>query len=208
MTEYRLYGWRQTGSMAIEAALAEAGIAFEYIPISRKTDENRSAAFTHINPRQQLPALVLPDGTVVTEGPPILAHLADAHPASRLAPAPGSSRRATHDRWMAFFHANVYEAMLRQIKPAAYTTDPSGAAGIKAAADSYVERHFKIFETELGDGPYLFGDHLSMFDIYLWMLCYWMDEAWLVAHCPKIRRLQTSATARPHLARVADLHFG
>jgi GST-like protein len=205
---YVLYGWRQTGSMAVEAALAEAGIAHDFVPISRKTDENKAEAFTAINPRQQLPALVLPDGTVVTEGPAILSHIGDAHPDARLIPSPGSPARATHDRWTAFLHANVYEAMLRELAPARYTTNPTEADGIKAAAIAYTKRHFMLLEAELAPGPYLLGDRLQMFDIYLWMLCHWVDADWLASTCPRIRRLQVTATDRPALAEVAGRHFG
>jgi glutathione S-transferase len=194
--------------MAIEAALAEAGVAHGFVPVSRKTDANKAPEFTAINPRQQLPALVLPDGTVVTEGPAILSHIADAHTGAGLIPTPGSAARATHDRWMAFFHANVYEAMLRELAPARYTTDATGAAGIRAAAISYTRWHFQIFEAQLGAGPYLLGDRLQMFDIYLWMLCYWVDADWLATACPRIHRLQKTADARPALAAVAARHFG
>lgn len=205
---YRLYGWRQTGSMAIEAALEEAGVPYDFVPVSRATDENLSEAFARINPRQQVPALALPDGTLIAEGPAMLSHIGDAHPAAGLIPAPGRAARAQHDRWMAYFHCNVYEAMLRQLKPGAYTTDPAGAAGVKAAADDYINRHFRIFEATLGDGPYLMGAGFQMFDIYLWMLNWWMDDAWLAAECPRIHRLGRTANSRPVLAAVAARHFG
>lgn len=205
---YRLYGWRQTGSMAIEAALDEAGVPYEFVPVSRKTDANKTPEFAAINPRQQLPVLVLPDGTVVTEGPAILSHIADAHPTTGLIPPPGSSARASHDRWTAFFHANVYEAMLRELYPGRYTADPEGEAAVKSSAIAYTRHHFEIFESQLADGPYLMGDRLQMFDIYLWMLCYWMDGDWLAASCPKIRRLQLAASDRPALAAAVERHFG
>lgn len=205
---YILYGWRQTGSMAVEAALAEAGVAHEFVAVSRKTDANKGPEFTAINPRQQLPALVLPDGTVVTEGPAILSHIGDAHPEAGLVPLPGSPARATHDRWTAFFHANVYEAMLRELRPTAYTVDGAGAEAVKQAAILYTRRHFTLFEAELAPGPFLLGDRLQMFDIYLWMLCYWMDADWLATACPRIRRLQMTASARPALSAVAARHFG
>jgi GST-like protein len=205
---YVLYGWRQTGSMAIEAALAEAGVAHDFVPVSRKTDENLGPAFTAINPRQQLPALVLPDGTVVTEGPAILAHIGDAHPEAGLIPPPGSSARATHDRWTAFFHANVYEAMLRELRPANYSLNGVGAEEIRQAAIQYTQRHFVLFEAELTRGPFLLGERLQVFDIYLWMLCYWVDGDWLARTCPRIHDLKLSGDARPLLAEVAQRHFG
>lgn len=205
---WRLYGGIQTGAMAVEAALAEAGIPFEIMDLDKDKGERSSAAFTAVNPRQQVPALVVPDGTVITEGPAILSHIADSHPAAGLIPAPGSSARARHDRWTAFFHANVYEGMLRELYPDRYVDDAAAAPAVARAATAYVQRHFVIFEQELGAGPYLLGENLQIFDIYLWMLCWWTDPDWLRAACPAIRRLKDAADTRPALAAVARRHFG
>ena len=106
---YRLYGTRQTGTCAAHAALAEAGASFELIEVTTGEGQHLSEAYRRINPRQQVPALELPDGSIMTEGTAILLHLADAHPAARLAPAPGSPARAQLDRWLIFFAVNVYE---------------------------------------------------------------------------------------------------
>jgi glutathione S-transferase len=168
--KYRLYGWRQTGSMAIEAAFAEAGVDYDFVPVSRKTNENLTENFCKINPRQQLPALMLPDGSIMTEGAAMLLHIGDAFPATGLVRQSGSSARAQHDRWLLFFAVNLHEGELRQLRPEKYTTDASGAVGVKAAADAYVERHFRIYNEALGAGPYLLGDQFTMIDIYVWML--------------------------------------
>jgi len=77
---YRLYGTNLTGTCAVQAALAELDVPFERIEVSTKEGQHLTEDYKKINPRQQVPALVLPDGLVVTEGPAILNHLADAHP--------------------------------------------------------------------------------------------------------------------------------
>ena len=205
---YRLYGWKLTGSLAIEAAFAEAGVGFDYVPVSRKTDENLTEAYRRINPRQQLPALRLPDGSHIAEGPAILLHIADAFPQAGLAPQAGSIDRAHHDRWLSFFQANVYEGELRKLFPARYTTDPDSAASVKDAADSYVEQHYRIFEESLGDGPYYFGGRFSVLDIYVWMLAQWMPQDWLAEACPKVKRLSDTTARRPKIAPVHAFHFG
>jgi glutathione S-transferase len=205
---YRLYGGRQTGSMAIEAALAEAGVPYQMVDVARDPQGHWLTAFRAINPRGQVPVLILPDGATVTEGPAILSHLADAHPQARLAPAPGSPARARHDRWMAFFHANVYEAMLREMNPARYTEAPDQAPALARAATAYVRQHFQIMEGAFGEGPYLLGPDLAMFDIYLWMLVHWVDAGWLAQACPRIARMAAMASARPALKPVLERHFG
>lgn len=207
MANYKLYAWRQTGSLAVEAAFAELGVAYEEILVSTKTRENRTEAFRLINPRQQLPALALPDGTIMTEGSAMLLHLADAFPDRALAPKPGSSARAQHDRWLTYFQANIYEGELRKLFPRRYVTNPAEAVSVKLAAEDYVERHYVIFEQCLGDGPYLLGRQFSMTDIYVWMLTQWMPQEWLTTHCPKVKRLVDTVTARPAIAPVYAKHF-
>jgi glutathione S-transferase len=66
--------------MAPEAAFAEAGVDYDFVPVSRKTNENLTEDFRKINPRQQLPALMLPDGSIMTEGAAMLLHIGDAFP--------------------------------------------------------------------------------------------------------------------------------
>jgi glutathione S-transferase len=97
--------------------------------------------------------------------------------------------------------------MLRELAPTRYTTDASSAPGIQSAATEYVRRHFLLFEKEMGEGPFFLGGTFFVLDIYLWMLCYWMDRDWLVANCPKVNLLWSTAAKRPALARIALKHF-
>ncbi len=205
---YKIYGWKLSGSLATEAALKEAGADYEIIPVNIKEGEQHQEEYGRINPRRQVPALALPDGSVMTEGAAILLHIADAHPQSRLAPPPGSSERAQHDRWLFFFAVNVYEGELRKLNPQNYVTSADCAEAVKTVADSYVEMHYRIFEEALGDGPYTFGDTFTVLDIYVWMLAQWMPPDWLAEVCPKINRLVESAKARPNIAPVQKWHFG
>lgn len=203
---YTLYGRDGTGSMAVEAALVELGLPFELIHVAREPDHPSARALAAVNPRGQVPALVCPDGTVVTECPAILTFLADAHPGAGLIPAAGSTARARHDRWMAFFHANLYEGLLRHFYPERYVSDPAAAPLVAQAATGYVRAQLAIFEQELGDGPFLMGERLQMFDIFAWTICGWTDPGWLRAMCPRLQRLMAAVEARPQLAALAARH--
>jgi glutathione S-transferase len=205
---YKLYGWKLTGSLASEAALNEVDADYEIIPLNITEGEQHKPEYGRINPRRQLPSLVLPDGSILTEGAAILLHIADAHPQAHLAPPPGSSERAQHDRWLFFFAVNVYEGELRKLEPQNYVGSAECAESVKAAADSYVEKHYKIFEKAMGDGPYTFGEEFTVLDIYIWMLAQWMPADWLARECPKINRLVESVKLRPAIAPVQEGHFG
>ena len=205
---YKVYGWKLTGSLATEAALEEVGADYEVIPVNIREGEQHQEDYARINPRRQVPALALPDGSIMTEGAAILLHIADAYPKSRLAPKPGSSERAQHDRWLFFFAVNVYEGELRKLLPQNYVTSVDCADAVKAAADSYVERHYRIFEDALGEGPYTFADTFTVLDIYVWMLAQWMPPEWLAEECPKVNRLLETAKLRPKIAPIQKRHFG
>jgi glutathione S-transferase len=197
-----------TGTCAVHAALEEAGAPYRQVEVTTKTGQHRTEDYRRINPRQQVPALQLPDGSVITEGPAILMHIADAFPASGLAPKAGSSARGQCDRWLFYFAVNVYEGELRKLFADRYTTDAAGASGVQAAAETYVERHYSIFEDQITAAPFFFGERLSILDIYVWMLAQWMDRGWMAANCPKITALGDAVKSRPKIAPVHAANFG
>jgi glutathione S-transferase len=205
---YRLYGRIGTGSAASEAALAELSAAFDMVEVPGDRGLAAAQGYLEVNPRGQVPALVLPDGTSIAEGTAILLHLADAFPKARFAPPPGSPARARHDRWLLFFQANLYEGELRHYFPDRYVDEPGAAGSVKRAADAYVKRHYALFEAELAAGRHEFGPDLSALEIYLWMLIQWADRAWMAAECPRLLALADRVAARPKVAPVHARHFG
>ena len=202
MAGYILYGRPGSGNMVVEAAFAEMAVAYELLQPQKDEDDRFDPAFLALNPRGQVPALVLPDGSVMTETAAMLLHLADAFPAAGLAPPPGSSARAQHDRWLTFFHANVYEGFLRYYYPLRFVSDPAAAAAVKQAAHTAILQHFALFEGALGAGPFHNGDKLAMLDLYVWMLAQWIDQAPLAAECPKLMHLCRAVASRPVLQAV------
>lgn len=205
---YRLYGSNGSGSASVEAALAETGTTYDVVQTSTAEGQHLTDAFKRINPRQQVPALQLPDGSAMSEGAAMMLHLADAFPQAKLAPKPGSPARAQHDRWLIFMDVNIYEGSLREAYAGRYTDDPNGAEQVMSNARAYQKRHFEILEATIGDGPFLFGRDMTMADIYLWMLASWVDRDWLAAHCPKVAALAAAVRQRPAIAPIHAGHFG
>lgn len=205
---YKLYGTTFTSTCAVKAALAEAGAPFEEVEITTKKKQHLTKAYRRTNPRQQVPALMLPDGTIMTESAAMLLHIADAYPKARLAPTPGTAARAHHDRWLIFLAVNVYEGELRKLYGERYTADADGKQGVEQAAKAYVDRHYAIFEEIMGDGPYFHGEDLSVLDIYLWTFANWLDVAWLDANYPKISRLVHAVRMRPKIAPIHEENYG
>ena len=113
---YKLFGRPDSGSFAVQVALEEIGAPYERIWVGREAAE--VARFRAVNPTGKVPALVLPDGTVMFESAAMLIHLALVQPRASLAPQSGTSGHAAFLQWMVFLSANLYEAVLRMYYPA------------------------------------------------------------------------------------------
>src|SRR5206468_13135694 len=81
-------------SLSPHIVLREAGIQADLEQVDLKTKRTKSNAdFTAINPKGQLPALVLAAGQVLTEGPAVAQYLADRNPDAKLVPPNGPTER-------------------------------------------------------------------------------------------------------------------
>src|SRR5579859_6095744 len=108
---FTLYGRPGSGSLAVQVALEEIGAEYERVWIGGEPAE--IARYKEVNPTGKVPALGLPDGTILFESAAILIHLALLNPQAKLAPQPGTTSHATFLQWMVFLSANVYESALR-----------------------------------------------------------------------------------------------
>src|SRR5210317_1860120 len=167
-----LHGATGAGSVAPQALLTHLRVPFELKLIDFDANEDRSEAFLAINPRGQIPVLVLEDNSVLTESLAIMLHIADCNPAAGLSPATGSNERAQLYRWMSFVATNVYEGLLRVLYPDMYTTGSDHAAVVDSA-DQYLHEAFTVINSHLGQTSSLVGDRPGIADIYLAMLLTW-----------------------------------
>ncbi len=202
---YKLYGRPSSGSLAVQVVLEEAGLPYERIWVGREAAD--VARFRDTNPTGRVPALVLPDGTVMFESAAMLIHLAVSHPQSALAPQLGSSRHATFLQWMVFLSANVYETALRIYYPARYSTRGAADAGvIRAQGMEDFCTHLALIGNGLG--PYVLGADYSIADVYLYMLVSWYPEekTALYARAPKLQAHAKLVAARPAVVKVEADH--
>ncbi len=200
---YKLFWTKSYGSMAPEVLFEEIGTNYEKIAVDVENEENRSAEFLAVNPMGQVPALVLPDGTVMTESAAMVLHITDRHPEAKLAPPAGSPESARFQRWLVFMAVTIYTTDQRLYHADRFTTDATGVDGITASARADMDRDFEVVNDALYPGPYLLGETYSAVDVYLWMLSKWHpDEKQLFADNPRIARLVDLVEARPAVAKV------
>jgi glutathione S-transferase len=203
---YTLYSHDGSGGFAVEAALVKAGAAHKVVTVDTGKGEQNRPEFVAINPMRQVPVLVLPDGTTMTESAAIVVHLANAFPDKGLAPKPATAAHAGFLRWMFFMAANLYEGDLRYFYAERYTTDPAGAAGVKNAGAAHMKKSFAVVEDALDQGPFLCGAVLTMADVYLAMLTAWSPEP---IASPRLLAVIRAVIADPQIAPLWLRHgFG
>lgn len=205
---YKLYWAKETGAMAPQILLEEVGADYQRVIIDMEKGEETQAEFLAINPRGQIPALVLPDGSLLTESAAIVLHIADSHPEAGLLPAPGGVERAQVYRWLFYAVANIYEADLRLYYSERFATEASCADSIKHRAREDMNKAWELLEQELGEGPFLLGEQYSVIDPYLLMLAYWHEQPQdLLTRCPKLKRLCDTVQKRPSVQRMWSQHY-
>jgi glutathione S-transferase len=202
---YKLYARRGAGSAAVEALLVLLGVSFDIVDVPRTETGAAPAWYLALNPRGEIPALQLPDGTVMTESAAMMIYLADAHGAAGLAPGLQTAERAQYLRWLVYMAAAPYASDLRLFYPERFSTDPSGAAAIKAKASLDLARDFEVFANEMGQGPFVLGDKMSAADLYVAMLLTWSDDVeTLFAKHGKLKRLYDAVMGNAAVRKVWD----
>ncbi|MFL5258490.1 MAG: glutathione S-transferase family protein [Hyphomicrobiales bacterium] len=202
---YTLYGRAGSGSAVVEVLLEEIGADYRVESVGKGPEAPRG--YAEINPLGQVPALILPDGTIMTESAAITIYLADKFPELGLAPPPDSPKRPIYLRWLVYLATSIYISDLRIYYCERYSTDPGHASGIREAAVARMAHEWDVYAAELGDRPFILGEEMSGVDIYAAMLATWnVDVPAFFRKHPNIKRMYDRVRTRPSVARVWTRH--
>ena len=148
---YTLYGSPGSGSAAVEMALRAADLGYRVVRASEWEPGPALRELQGINPLGQIPTLVLPSGTVMTESAAILIHLGLQHPGHGLLPEEPDDR-AVALRGLVFIAANCYPAVSISDYPGRWTTATTKPAQerVRSAARSQLHRNWEIFADAFG----------------------------------------------------------
>jgi glutathione S-transferase len=205
---YQLYWSEDSGVLAPQIILEEIGAKYERIILDLEEGDEEKSEFLAVNPRGQVPALIKPDGTIITESAAICLHLSDCYPEAGLMPAADSSSRAIAYRWLFFAASNLYEGVLRLYYSDRFTADAGHVESVQKSARDFIDYSWSLIENELGEGPYLLGAEYSLVDPYLLMLTNWHEQPdVLFDKNPKLRSLCEAVRSRAAVERIWSQHF-
>lgn len=204
MSQYTLYGAKGSGAAAVEAALVLAGASFRSVDAGSWQPGPGLEELRRVNPLLQVPTLVTPDGSVLTESAAILIHLADEFPASGLLPGPAPAR-AQCIRGLVYIAANCYAAIGIIDYPERWCPDPDDELKerIRAGTKQRMYQLWDIFADTFPAMPYLSGPALGALDVLAAVVTKWSgSRGHLSSSRPALHRLLTQIESEEKLAPI------
>lgn len=188
----KLYYNPRSRALIAKWMLDECGVDYEIIPIDFEKREHRAPEFLKINPAGKLPALV--DGeSKVFETAAICIYLGDRFPEANLAPKIGAPERGRYLSLVVYATAQVEPSMGDkffgvEVKPQRGWTD--------------FETVKDVIESELGEGPYLFGDWFTAADVMIGSMFIWQRMLGRPLERPKLEAYVDRLLKRPVAMKI------
>lgn len=179
-------------SLSPHIVLEETGLPHELEIVDLQSKKTASGGdFWAINPKGYVPALLLDNGTLLTEGPAIVQYLADQAPSKNLAPANGTLERYVLQSWLNYIGTELH----RNFSP---FFNPECPAAWRDLTRAILERRFAHVNNELAQRDYLMGSQFSVADAYLFTVMSWAPYVQLdLSGMPHLLAFQARVAARP-----------
>lgn len=202
-----LYYAPRTCALASHIALEHVGAEYEAIRVDFTRHAQRSADYLRINPKGRVPALVTTAG-VLTETPAILLYVAQSFPGARLAPE-NAFELARVNSFNSYLCSTVHVAHAHGRRGARWADDQAAIDSMKKKVTQNMSDCFELIEREMLEGPWVFGAHFTISDMYLFTVAQWLAgdgvdiEAFAKVADHSRRMLETPAVKRVLAAESA-----
>ena len=195
--KHLLLGCRGCGSAIVEAAFEVAGLPLDYEEVDYGFGSSTRSRLLEVNPLGQVPALVLPQGGLLTESLAIIQHVDDLAPGAGLIPKAADPARLAFLRWSVFLVSALYPTWTYGDEPAKWVPDTQGARQLRESTDRHRQALWLQMEEAAGT-PWFLGGRMSAIDLYIAVMTRWRPgRKWFAANTPRLDAIaeRTSATA-------------
>ena len=205
---HRLLACKGCGSVVVEAAFALAGVPLEVEEVDYSASSPTRARLLELNALGQVPVLVLPDKSVLTESLAMLHYLNDLEPSVDLIPPPGDATRKAFYRWSLFFMAALYPTWTYGDEPAKWVKEDAAAKQLRESTDEHRKTLWRMVEPE-ARAPWFLGERMSAIDLYLAAMTRWRPGVlWFAKRTPRLVAVAKRAAALDAVAPVMQRNFG
>ena len=198
-----LFGEKGTCSAAVEAALELAHLTYTFVDTAPCMPLSGLARLKQVNPKAQVPTLLLEDGSILTETAAILIHIGLSRPRSRLL-AVDPTQRAQQIRGLVYIAANCDAGVgilnHRDFNQGA--DEPTRSAKL-ARGRAYLFELWETFADQFPATPWLAGERLGALDLLAATVSMWNGaRKHLEVARPEFSALLTRVTQDPRVASV------
>lgn len=153
----------RTSSLACRLAFILAGLPGEVRDLSLREGEHKTSGFLALNPKGQVPALLLDSGEVITETPAIMLAIGEMAPESGLIPADRVQRWQVME-WLSWYAYQFPRAFQPAFRPAIFGPPPAENQ-IREGGLKRVGEVLEFLESRLGGQDWLVGGRLTAADL-------------------------------------------
>jgi glutathione S-transferase len=181
--------------------LAEKGITLPVEQVDIGAKEHKTTEYSAINPLQRMPALVLDDGTVITESIAICRYFEMLQPEPPLFGV-GPKEAATVEMWNRRAEMNLLAsvaAVFRHSHPAMKELEVPQVSAWADANRPRVTSFLELLDHELGKRRFIAGERYTVADITMLVAVDFMRPARLVLpnNALNVMRWHAEVSARP-----------
>lgn len=187
-------------STATMLALEETGLPYTLATISVPAGDTRNAEFIRYNPWSAVPALVLPDGSCLTETVAILQFLADAVPDRELLPPNGTVARARAVSFLARLTGTVHIAFRPLLRPDKLASTPGGQKDVRHTGIATLNGVLERLEDEIRGEDSVLASGFSLCDAYALVFAHWTLRPQIREHIiatPRLHAVGRAVQRRP-----------
>src|SRR5262245_56070105 len=198
----KLYdGGRAPNPRRTRIFLAEKGIKLPLEPVDLGSMQQKSSAYTAINPLQRVPALVLDDGTVITESIAICRYFEEFQPDPPLF-GKGALESALVEMWQRRVEQNLLGSVshvFRNSHPAMKEMEIPQVPAWAEANKPRIADFLRVLDSELKNRKFIAGDKYTVADITGLVAIDFMKPAKLTVpdNLVNIKRWHADVSARP-----------
>ena len=161
---------------------------------SRARRSKAAAPIFDVNPKGSVPALELDNGEVLTENAVILQYLGD-RAGSEVLPPLGDFRRYRVLETVNYITTELHKS---------FSPLFNAAAGdeTKRFFREMLARKFDYVERQLGEGPFVMGEAMTIADPYLFVISGWADAMIGLTNWPNLTAFRERMLQRPSVRHV------
>jgi glutathione S-transferase len=157
-------------SQALHILLHEIGLEHDAARVDLKAKKLENGSdYLAINPKGAVPALQIDSGEVLTENAVILQYLGDRTNWPEVLPPLGDFRRYRVLEMVNFITTELHKRF-------GFLFNPDATDEMKNLVIADLSKKLDYIDERLGDGPFLFGEQLTLPDPYLFVITGWTEK--------------------------------